>query len=197
MIKEVRIGIPTEYKGIWFRSLLEARWARFFDLIGWNWSYEPIELRGYIPDFILKFNRPLLIEVKPEFSIKDIEKHKDKIENSGWGEEALIIGVEPIIGENSFIKDCPAFGLLGERGFELDNGRDIFAWAEACWFQCNLCNKLSFCHSQQTFDCRVSGCYDGDHHIIYEDRYKIEKRVMKLWNQAKEDIKWKSKKINQ
>lgn len=36
--------IPTEYKGVKFRSKLEARWAVFFDTLGIEWDYEP---QGY------------------------------------------------------------------------------------------------------------------------------------------------------
>lgn len=36
--------IPTMYKGIQFRSRLEARWAVFFDTLGIEWEYEP---QGY------------------------------------------------------------------------------------------------------------------------------------------------------
>lgn len=31
----------TPYKGYWFRSRLEARWAVFFDTLGLKWLYEP------------------------------------------------------------------------------------------------------------------------------------------------------------
>ena len=31
----------TKYKGYWFRSRLEARWAIFFDTLGLKWLYEP------------------------------------------------------------------------------------------------------------------------------------------------------------
>lgn len=58
-------GIPTEYKGVHFRSRLEATWARFFDACGWAWDYEPIDLRGYIPDFVLRGARQHLVDVKP------------------------------------------------------------------------------------------------------------------------------------
>lgn len=37
--------IPTMYKGIQFRSRLEARWAVFFDTLGIEWEYEP---QGYV-----------------------------------------------------------------------------------------------------------------------------------------------------
>lgn len=44
---------PTEYKGILFRSIAEARWAAFMDLIGWKWCYEPAAFGNYIPDFLV------------------------------------------------------------------------------------------------------------------------------------------------
>tara|TARA_R110000824_G_scaffold192006_3_gene373959 strand:- start:2472 stop:2930 length:459 start_codon:yes stop_codon:yes gene_type:complete len=54
-------AIETEYKGHKFRSRLEARWAVFFNAMGWEWEYEPegykMEYRGeiihYLPDFWL------------------------------------------------------------------------------------------------------------------------------------------------
>jgi hypothetical protein len=57
---------PTIYKGYAFRSRLEAKWARFFDLMKWTWEYEPFDLDGWSPDFVIK-GRPhdILVEVKP------------------------------------------------------------------------------------------------------------------------------------
>lgn len=57
---------PTTYAGVRFRSRLEARWAAFFDLCGWRWEYEPVDLAGWVPDFVL--HMPLAsvyCEVKP------------------------------------------------------------------------------------------------------------------------------------
>lgn len=39
-------AIPTKYNGINFRSRLEAKWAAFFDLLEWNWEYEPCDFNG-------------------------------------------------------------------------------------------------------------------------------------------------------
>lgn len=48
-------AIETVYKGYRFRSRLEARWAVFFDALGWNWEYEQegfeLESGRYLPDF--------------------------------------------------------------------------------------------------------------------------------------------------
>ncbi len=59
--------IPTSYNGHIFRSLMEARWAVFFDYFGFCWDYEPHGLISgdskYLPDFYLKdFN--VYVEVK-------------------------------------------------------------------------------------------------------------------------------------
>jgi hypothetical protein len=58
-------AIPTFYNGTQFRSRLEARWAAFFDLVGWQWEYEPFDLGAWSPDFLLKGEYPTLVEIKP------------------------------------------------------------------------------------------------------------------------------------
>lgn len=48
-------AIETKYKGYRFRSRLEARWAVFFNAIGWQWEYEKegydLPSGKYLPDF--------------------------------------------------------------------------------------------------------------------------------------------------
>lgn len=64
-------SIPTKYRGIQMRSRLEARWAAYFDSQNLKWQYEPIDLNGWIPDFIVEVCTligspgPMLVEVKP------------------------------------------------------------------------------------------------------------------------------------
>jgi hypothetical protein len=59
-------AIPTTYSGVVFRSRLEARWAAFFDLCGWDWAYEPMPLNGWLPDFLIRTSAcDVLAEVKP------------------------------------------------------------------------------------------------------------------------------------
>ena len=76
---------PTFYKDVLFRSRLEARWAAFFDLAGWEWEYEPIDLEGWSPDFRVSFpcghsecngSHVLLVEVKPYFNIESFSGHQ-------------------------------------------------------------------------------------------------------------------------
>jgi len=62
--------IQTLYAGILFRSRLEARWAMYFDLLGYEWDYEiegfSTKFGGYLPDFYLS-KIGVFIEIKPYF----------------------------------------------------------------------------------------------------------------------------------
>ena len=79
----------TTYKGIEFRSRLEARWAVFFDALGLRWEYEPEGYRlddgtCYLPDFYVHdikghvgktpHGDGIFIEVKGELSEADKKK---------------------------------------------------------------------------------------------------------------------------
>lgn len=95
----VRHGIPTLYQGTLFRSRHEASFAAFFDELKIQWEYEPLDLAGYIPDFLLKYEKhPLLIEIKP--ACEDVEAAKLKIECSGWEHDVAILidGGSNIVG---------------------------------------------------------------------------------------------------
>ncbi len=81
--------IPTIYKGRKFRSRLEARWQSFFDSVGWAVEYEPCQINGYNPDFIIKCESKcyntnyIIVEVKPAIFVDDkfksdfLEKYKN------------------------------------------------------------------------------------------------------------------------
>lgn len=61
-------AIETQYKGYKFRSRLEARWAVFFDAVGFHWQYEPQGFSNgklaYLPDFFVN-ELDMWLEVKP------------------------------------------------------------------------------------------------------------------------------------
>lgn len=72
--------IDTFYNGYFFRSRTEARWAVFFDAIGWDYDYEfeafKLPSGVYLPDFYFpKLN--IWAEVKPG-ELKEIELLKCK-----------------------------------------------------------------------------------------------------------------------
>lgn len=98
---------PTMYNGVQYRSRLEARWAAFFDLIGWQHEYEPIDLPGWSPDFrvvfpcrLLKFigidhQYDLFAEVKPYHEFSQFKGHAScaymRTDSSG----AVQLGLNP------------------------------------------------------------------------------------------------------
>lgn len=91
-------AINTFYKGYYFRSRLEARWAIYFDELNINWLYEDegYELSNgtwYLPDFYLPtFNGGMFVEVKHEFTKDERQKCRDLCFESGkdvWLAEGL------------------------------------------------------------------------------------------------------------
>lgn len=102
--------------GINFRSRLEARWAQFFTLCQWPWIYEPdLNLRRYIPDFALTSGSMVLVEVKPEISLKALEAHKPRIEQSKAVAKVLLLGANLSLSAAHYAY-APGMGLLGFDG---------------------------------------------------------------------------------
>ena len=90
---------PTLYRGITFRSRLEARWAAFFDQCEWTWQYEPeIVIPGWLPDFSIAAHAgPILVEVKPidRFDEALGKRLSDAVIHAGLEHHLLILGLGP------------------------------------------------------------------------------------------------------
>lgn len=140
-----KFGIPTTYKGVRFRSRLEARYAAFFDEVEWPWQYEPIDLSGYVPDFILGLESgDVLFEVKG--SVEDEAVAKSKIEASGWTGEAVVASGD----------------IVGSRIGTMLSGSHIgFEWGDADLFFCISCGRVSLHSSDASWHCRRCGESEG------------------------------------
>lgn len=157
-------GIPTEYKSYRFRSRLEARWARFFDLLGWRWEYEPVDFNGWIPDFAIygDCGNIVYVEVKPVTRFP--KKVADKIDASGCEDEVLIVG--QTLSLNS-AWDMP-LGWLREY-FDVEDEEHYWWWDEAvfgCWAATHPhysgIERVGFCHAEFSWHDRITGNRDGD-----------------------------------
>ena len=110
-----------------FRSRLEAKWARFFDLCGWKWSYEPYDFAGWIPDFAIGDQLQTLVEVK---SIMRLDQMPDddmkKIERAVRdGHDVLVLGADPTVWLDGKIEDrCPCIGA-----------RSVAIGGDPIWFE--------------------------------------------------------------
>lgn len=174
-------GIPTTYRGTRFRSRIEARWAAFFDALKWPWTYEPIDLAGYIPDFLLGFDAaPLLVEVKPENEREALAQHLPRIAASGWPGEALIVGASiwelevphPLLG-------ALARPVAAPWGTEWELG-------EARSFWCISCGAPSVLDAIGSWHCR--SCGEPERHIGSMG----EGELAELWAGAGNRVQWRS-----
>jgi len=81
-------AIETKYKGYRFRSRTEARWAVFFDAMGWEWEYEKegydIDGTYYLPDFWLPKEKTFAEVKGGEFTKEESEKCRMLSELSGF-----------------------------------------------------------------------------------------------------------------
>lgn len=152
--------IPTMYRGVRMRSRLEARWAAFFDALGWPWLYEPYDLDGWIPDFGILFDAgELVVEVKPAATLADLKPAAGKAERSGWTGEVLLVGA----GLLDVSHANPVVGLLGEQA-DTPDGRGL-SWGSARALFCLSCGGLSVLHEDGSWRCRACGADGGNAHV--------------------------------
>lgn len=180
---EIIKAYPTVYKGCSMRSRLEARWAAFFDLCGWKWTYEPFDLNGYSPDFMLHFKTPMIAEVKPCIHPHEFSQHTPKVESSGWDGEAIILGA-------SFYKtdtwDAAGLGLMSQAGEKSMESYDGPCWSSAVFQKCTNCGEFSFFHEEWTWRCATNDCYEGDHFLNPIDL----DTALGMWNRASSYVQW-------
>ena len=141
-------ALETSYRGHRFRSRLEARWAVFFDAIGWAWEYEPqgYALRGglcYLPDFLVEGD--YFVEVKPALPT-DEEKTKALRLAKGLN-STVVFGIGPPdakeiaygLGGYSYAADggSPEDGRIKSRwrdGLLSFSGYCFSKWARPGWY---------------------------------------------------------------
>lgn len=139
-----RRGIPTTHAGTRFRSRLEARWAAFFDAIGWAWEYEPFDLDGYIPDFVLLGDAPVLVEVRPIATVAEAE-HIANCVPLHPTYPPLVVGCAPLLPDWSGEPCC--IGAVGQYGYgDPDDLSDNLGVCEAEWGSCVACGRLYVVH---------------------------------------------------
>ena len=190
-------GIPTiGVRGIQFRSRIEAQWAYIFEKFKWEWEYEPIDLDGYIPDFIINFENNfennfqknvILIEIKGDTNIwENYEEHKNKILKSGWNKTFAILGANYKISEYWDNNNCPIIGK-------------VFYLYENKWISDDLIIRKETEDSK--WDSPKKHIWNfGGNDIIYDicsgywkDTIETDTDFSKLWIEAKNKVQWKGK----
>lgn len=181
-------AIETTYAGIDFRSRLEARWAAFFDRIGWTWTYEPFDGDYYIPDFLIDGDRPMLVEVRPAVTRAEYEAQISTVKVPDWEGDVLILGASPFPRMRSGWA-LPA-GLLGEWPDLLEvapeAGQNPRWWGNAEWRCCLFCGAVAVMHEIQSYACRPCGHHDGDGYCGEPD----DRLLNKSWSEACNVTRW-------
>lgn len=210
---------PTRYNGRQYRSRLEARWAAFFDQLGWPFEYEPYDLGSWSPDFLLRgASRPILVEVKPIVApdLAVCQKMADAANATDFTGELLLLGVSPDIEHLDWPHVSSWLGWLedgpdpwfdcdateedrrrqedGERIIrELQGTLEAVApyryqaqRFEPCWSVLAPGDRIDFCHPINAFMGRMTGAWDGDHHV--DER--AARMAKPLWEAACNAVQW-------
>lgn len=135
--------IQTRYKGYNFRSRLEARWAVFFDALGYKWEYEPegfvlSDNTRYLPDFrtISPTGITIWYEIKPNGVADDdkVLRFRDQGNNiyQLCGDPLEHLHFDDVNPNGSKAHVCPRCGCISRM--------DIAHWVDDWAFQCQHCD---------------------------------------------------------
>jgi len=199
MKPETRIPArETVYAGHLFRSSLEATWAAFFDRLEWPWVYEPYEFAGYIPDFAIQWETPLLIEVKPALTLSAMDEYKPKVHRalSPWFDqrrEVVIVGANWTVPGESCLWAGPIMGVIG-RGD--DDGWGAGHWTVASWT--TVGDHVGFQSDAGSWTCRKCGGHPKESGCVGSPAWKYwadaaaarEAAITRLWGDAKRATRW-------
>lgn len=185
-------GIPTVFRGVEYRSRLEARWAAFFDGIGWQATYEPFDGEGYIPDFVIAGEVPLIVEVKPAVTRAQFDAAIPRVTSglrSVWQSDIYVCGMAPLpMLDNGWCVVDDSAGLILEHMGRYEDERWI-GWEPdiAQWFTCLRCKHVAVRADMMHFGGRPCGHYDGDSFI------GPMPPIVEMWAEACNEVKWRGK----
>jgi hypothetical protein len=152
-------GIPTTYRGVNFRSRLEARIANYFDKHSIRWEYEKKAVilsdgRELWPDFYLP-ELKTWVEVKgviTDFDIRDFTEFAKEFHI-----EVMLISMDRSLW---FSGDMNLTGAGG--------GAD-----DCVTHRCSRCGKIFFCGNCDGYNCRNCGNNDGGSVIPFNGFRKL------------------------
>ena len=183
-------AIPTVYGTRQFRSRLEAKWASFFDLAGWSFEYEPFDLGEWSPDFLLRGNTDVLVEVKPitAFDQDTATRMSRAAEAARWGGELLLLGIAPIFGGVQFESWWQKYSLgwLGESGRSIA-GDEKYEFFFAPCAVCVSPGGLPEFHSDtMSYTGRMFGAHYKANSYPHEADW-----LKRIWDRAANRVQWK------
>jgi hypothetical protein len=179
----------TQYGSVLFKSILEARWAVFFDSLGITYTYEPdcfeVETGGrtvtYKPDFFLP-DLSKYIEIKPNKPY-EIEKTKAAAWSKHIGDTIILFNLNP-----------PSGNLENGWEFSFSEIQNIPMLSKClCWGECPKCSHIDLAEDGELTSC---GCFTlNDFNNMYEveeekgicitPNFKKSERLLTAYKKAK------------
>ncbi len=169
-------SIPTQYRGIKYRSRLEANWAKWFDTYRIVYVYEPegfnVDGNCYLPDFHLP-------ELKTVFEVKGILDNTDLVKLGSFAPLAAKYGITTILGYTAVGESLAVCRPTPQQYFSnpytVPPTEGGAIWPNIDEFRiednvqpakCRYCGHVFFRDMLDWFGCQYCGKSDGDHHII-------------------------------
>jgi len=158
----------------------------FFDLIEWRWTYEPVDVDGYIPDFLIHGPNAFYVEVGPVLTLAEFQAKAEKADRASTelGRDVLVVGISPI-ADLRLDSGHIAAGLLGEYGTY--EGETTLDWAAAPWAWCRTCQRFAIYHGYQSYDHRPCGEAGHDRENPFAGAVQLED----LWAEAGNTVQWR------
>ena len=184
MTTQTNHGIPTEYRGYQFRSRAEARWAAFFDQLGWAWEYEPIDLDGYIPDFVLEDS--LLVEVKGgALTCNDLKQYSEGMHPR----VELLLPARPVFCSDADLGGDFLVKLGSARCTSHRAGANESGWTYGILAHCLKCSELRPWATELTMNGNTClSCGDGS-----LPRIVAGKKYRNMWAKACNLTQWRGR----
>lgn len=152
-------AIPEEYKGIEFRSRLEANVARLLDAVGAAWSYEQegYDLDGewYLPDFWLP-NAKQFVEVKGVAGDPSISKCRKLAQAVRGKRDDPCSPAAVVVLSQPFVRAC-----VGISNYVEGYGFNGAATIDAMLCLCGACKAEFFATNNGAHDCSACGTYQN------------------------------------
>lgn len=186
-------GIPTLCHGIRMRSRLEATWGFFFRELGWSYEYEPYDMDGWIPDFLLKtHSRKYLVEIKPATDCIEFKKFWPKIEYSKPDLPVLLLGIHVFKEQYDSIPKLMVIGQIRER-YRTPRGKIGRVIADCGIGLCRDCQKIGFTGVDDLDGKFPSSCCNqkaqGSHKGISTDG-EANSIIIEAWSKSKNLAQW-------
>ncbi len=136
--------MTTIYDGLEFDTELEAIWASFFDLAGWQWWYNPVAIDNWKPDFKVTFpcahsecggSHTLMVSVVPTRDLESQSSHPSLSYSYGVYDKnkryvadgGALLGMSPIVSKWEISHGSG--GGVEDVFFRVDNANEL--WEKA------------------------------------------------------------------